>query len=144
MYDTKDNDNADLPLPPAVPIVSAVSYVVAHAIESALMALCRGDLTAAAGLRSLIVLLTVILRLSNALQYVPGSPCASLCSTDKAGSINEDAVCLDREYKDTTGGQNIEKCVGCLLNSTAIDTAANETDVQWGLCMYSIWSRTSY
>lgn len=91
----------------------------------------RGGLHATAGLRSLIILL-YILNLATAYQYVPNSPCESQC---REGTLAEDAVCLDEQYQNTTGGQRLEDCVACLLNSTAVDTANNQSDVEWGLCM---------
>ena len=89
----------------------------------------RRGLNAAAGLRFLFAILT-FLRLSYAFQYVVNSGCASICAS---GTLTEDAVCLDAEYKSKEGGQKLESCVGCLLNSTAVDTAKNETDVEFGL-----------
>jgi hypothetical protein len=42
---------------------------------------------------------------------------------------------LDEQYQNTIGGRRLEDCVGCLLNSTAVDAANNQSDVEWGLCM---------
>lgn len=79
------------------------------------------------------VFLTLLFtHLTTALQTISGSPCQSICSA--AGSLGEDAVCLDGEYKTTAGGRGFESCMDCLLNSTAVDTGKNETDVEWGLC----------
>ena len=92
---------------------------------------CRRGLYATADLRSLVVFL-YILNITTAYQYVPNSPCEPQC---KEGTLTEDAVCLDEQYRDTPGGSRLETCVGCLLNSTAVDTANNQSDVEWGLCM---------
>ena len=105
-----------------------VSYVAVVDVESAVMALRRG-LNAAAGLRLWFAVLT-LLRLSHAFQFVPKSGCASVC---RDGTLTEDAVCLDAEYRNTDGGRKLESCVGCLLNSTAVDAVKNETDVEFGL-----------
>ena len=84
---------------------------------------------AAAGLHFCFAIL-ILLQLSQAFQFVPNSPCASTC---RDGTLTDDAVCLDAEYGSTGGGKRLESCVGCLLNSTAVDTAKNETDVEYGL-----------
>ncbi|RMZ75537.1 hypothetical protein DV738_g5403, partial [Chaetothyriales sp. CBS 135597] len=85
-----------------------------------------------------------LVQLSGAFQYVPGSSCQSICAN---GSLDADAVCLDAEFNSTAGGRRVRSCVGCLLNSTAVDTATNETDVEFGLlalrftlssCMFGI------
>jgi hypothetical protein len=104
------------------------------------MARRRGH-DATAGLRSLLLLLC-FLHLASAFQFVPDSPCESLCET---GTLQQDAVCLDDSYRNSENGTRIRDCVGCLLNSTAVDTANNQTDVEWGLCMSiepSTWSST--
>jgi hypothetical protein len=101
----------------------------------------RRDPNATAGLRSLLVLL-YLLHLTDAFRYVPGSPCQSSC---EVVNLDQDAVCLDDSYRDTENGTRIEDCVGCLLNSTAVDTANNATDVEWGLCMktaHTLWPTT--
>merc|ERR1711939_1139947 len=82
---------------------------------------------------TLLCLLIVFLRLTSALQYVAGSPCESVCAD--AGTLNEDVVCLDADYQALPQGRAYQKCVACQLNSTAVDTSKNETDVGWGLCM---------
>jgi hypothetical protein len=91
----------------------------------------RTGLTAAAGLR-IIILLLATFRLSTAFQFVPGSKCEPQC---RNGDLVDDAVCLDAEYKSTPGGRGVQSCVSCLLNSTAVDHTTNVTDVEWGLCM---------
>ena len=78
-------------------------------------------------------LLIVLLRVTSALQSVPDSPCESVCAD--AGTLEDDVVCLDADYQSLEQGQAFRKCVSCQLNSTAVDTAKNETDVEWGLCM---------
>lgn len=82
-------------------------------------------------------ILTVILSISlskpvSALRTVPGSPCQKTC-TDNNLNFANDTVCLDNSYKDGNGKQ-FRECTTCLLNSTAVDTAANISDVYWGLC----------
>ena len=91
----------------------------------------RTGRSAAAGLRIILILLPT-LRLSDAYGFVPGSKCASKCED---GTLQQDAVCLDAEYRSTDGGNRIQSCVSCLLNSTAVDQSNNVTDVDWGLCM---------
>lgn len=98
------------------------------------MALPPG-LSAATGLRITHLILLLLLStfpLATAFQIVPGSGCEAQC---REGHVDEDAVCLDAEYRSDPGGRRIETCVSCLLNSTAVDTANNVTDVEWGLCM---------
>jgi hypothetical protein len=93
----------------------------------------RRGLHATAGLRSLIAIL-YFLNLTTAYQYVQNSPCEPQC---RDGTLSEDAVCLDAQYRTTDGGKRLQSCVGCLLNSTAVDTGKNQSDVEWGLCSYS-------
>lgn len=69
---------------------------------------------------------------AGALQTVPGSPCADTCSQNNLNYAN-DTVCLDAAFQ-TGGGQDFRQCTTCLLNSTAVDTANNISDVYWGLC----------
>lgn len=81
--------------------------------------------------------LTAILSISfsdtaSALQTVPGSQCADLCTQNDLNYANN-TVCLDEDYQ-TGGGQQFRECTTCLLNSTAVDTASNISDVYWGLC----------
>lgn len=90
------------------------------------------DRPATAALYAVICLLTA-LRVTSALQTVAGSPCASICSD--AGNLEDDIVCLDANYQSLRQGRAFQNCVGCQLNSTAVDTANNETDVEWALCM---------
>ncbi|RMZ88523.1 hypothetical protein DV736_g4240, partial [Chaetothyriales sp. CBS 134916] len=54
---------------------------------------------------------------------------------------------IDTEFNSTARGSRLRSCVGCLLNSTVVDTASNETDVEFGLlalrftlssCMFGI------
>jgi hypothetical protein len=97
-------------------------------IDSAVMALRHG--LHAAAILPILLALTGLFRLSYAFEHVPNSPCASTCAD---GTLTKDAVCLDAQYKSTQGGRNLQTCVGCLLNSTAVDTAKNETDVEYGL-----------
>ena len=80
---------------------------------------------------SLLCLLTILLRVTSALQSVPGSPCESVCSD--AGTLQDDVVCLDANYQSLAPGRAFQKCVACQLNSTAVDTANNDTDVGYGL-----------
>lgn len=92
----------------------------------------RRGLNATAGLRSLgLIAALYFFRLAAAYQYVENSPCANQCDE---GTLIDDAVCLDAEYSDTANGTRLQTCVGCLLNSTAVDSANNQTDVEWGLC----------
>ena len=84
--------------------------------------------------------LTAILSISlstpvSALETVPGSPCASICSRDGLDFAN-DTVCLDEDYE-SGRGQNFRDCTTCLLNSTAVDNAKNVSYVNWGLCELS-------
>ncbi|KIX00506.1 uncharacterized protein Z518_10646 [Rhinocladiella mackenziei CBS 650.93] len=91
------------------------------------------DRPATAAVYIVICLLTVLLRPTSALSSVSGSPCESVCSD--AGNLEDDIVCLDADYQSLSKGRAFQKCVGCQLNSTAVDTGKNETDVEWGLCM---------
>lgn len=78
-----------------------------------------------------IIYLLAALHLTSALQSVAGSPCESVCAD--AGDLNADVVCLDAEYQSLSQGRAFQRCVACELNSTAVDTSKNETDVTWGL-----------
>ncbi|KIX96111.1 uncharacterized protein Z520_08366 [Fonsecaea multimorphosa CBS 102226] len=94
-----------------------------------------------------LLLLTASLlpRVTSALQSVAGSPCESVCAN--AGSLEQDVLCLDADYQSLPSGRAFQNCVACQLNSTAVDTAKNETDVEWALlalrytlagCMFAI------
>lgn len=72
---------------------------------------------------------------ATGLQYVPGSKCASVCGDSAAGTLEDDVVCLDAQYG-TRPGSFLRDCISCELNSTAVDSTNNITDVQWGLCKY--------
>ena len=81
--------------------------------------------------------LTIVLSISfstpaSALRTVPGSPCADTCTRNELNYANN-TVCFDEDYQ-TGGGRQFRECTTCLLNSTAIDAAANISDVHWGLC----------
>lgn len=89
------------------------------------------DRPATAALYLAICLLTIALRLTSALPTVAGSPCESVCVN--AGDPVEDVVCLDADYQNLENGRAFQKCVSCQLNSTAVDTERNETDVGFGL-----------
>ena len=91
------------------------------------------DRPATAAVYIAIYLLTVLLRVTSALQSVAGSPCESVCAD--AGTLKDDVVCLDADYQSLDQGRAFRKCVACQLNSTAVDTVKNETDVEWGLRM---------
>jgi len=78
------------------------------------------------------VLSTTFSSPASALQTVPGSPCADQCTRNDLSYANN-TVCLDEDYQ-TGSGQQFRECTTCLLNSTAVDTAANVSDVYWGLC----------
>lgn len=80
--------------------------------------------------------LTAVLSISfanpaAALQTVADSPCRQIC-TDNDLNFSNDTVCLDADYENG-GGRQFRECTTCLLNSTAVDTAANVSDVEWGL-----------
>ncbi|KIW72245.1 hypothetical protein PV04_00453 [Phialophora macrospora] len=93
----------------------------------------------------LYLLLTAFLSVTSAIQSVPGSPCEAVCSD--AGTLENDVVCLDANYQSLSSGRAFQKCVACQLNSTAVDTVNNNTDVEFGLlalrytlagCMFAI------
>lgn len=84
----------------------------------------------------LVVLLSRVAKIT-AFQTVPGSPCAEVCAGSHAGTLAQDVVCLDNLYDTSVNGSNFKECVACELNSTAVDTARNESDVEWGLCTSS-------
>ena len=89
----------------------------------------RSATSAAPRYIALLYLLTALLCVTNALQSVPGSPCDSVCAN--AGTLESDVVCLDANYQSLDSGRAFQKCIACQLNSTAVDTTNNETDVAW-------------
>jgi len=91
------------------------------------------DRPATAALYLAICLLVFTARLTSGLPTVAGSPCEPVCAN--AGDLVEDVVCLDADYQNLENGRAFQKCVSCQLNSTAVDTEKNETDVEYGLCM---------
>lgn len=107
------------------------------------MAYRQRDRLATAAVYLALCLLSTFLRPATALQTVPGSPCQSTC--DRAGNLEDSVVCLDVDYVDTEAGSLYRECVSCQLNSTAIDTGKNETDVEFALSrdMRNIFERTN-
>lgn len=88
--------------------------------------------------RRLVTAILLLLNFQQAVlgfEHVPNSPCADLCSGNPQNTLVNDVVCLDGDYFNTPDGQAFRKCVACELNSTAVDTAINQSDVDWGLCM---------
>lgn len=88
-----------------------------------------------ARLLSTSLLLLAFLQSAYAFGHVPGSPCADLCSGNPQNTLANDVVCLDNDFFDSADGEAIHKCIACQLNSTAVDTAANQSDVEWALRM---------
>lgn len=74
--------------------------------------------------------------------HVPNSPCTDVCSGNPQNTLKNDVVCLDEDYINNPDGQALRNCVACELNSTAVDTANNQSDVDWGLCM--LYNRSYY
>ena len=95
------------------------------------MAFRQHDRPATAALYVAFCLLTALLRFTAALQSVPGSPCEPVCAN--AGQLQDDVVCLDADYRNLENGRAFQTCVSCQLNSTAVDTDTNATDVEYGL-----------
>jgi hypothetical protein len=81
------------------------------------------------------ILLLSCLRAVLGFGHVANSQCADLCSGNPHDTLHNDVVCLDNDYFNSADGKAFRKCVACELNSTAVDTANNQTDVEWGLCM---------
>ncbi|KIV94195.1 hypothetical protein PV10_01984 [Exophiala mesophila] len=109
------------------------------------MAYRQRDRLATAAVCLVLCLLTTLVRPATALQTVPGSPCQSTCA--RAGNLQDNVVCLDADYGESETGRLYRECVSCQLNSTAIDTGKNETDVEFALialrytlagCMFAI------
>jgi len=67
-------------------------------------------------------------------QHVPNSPCTDVCSGNPQNTLEKDVVCFDTDYTDNKDGEALRNCVACELNSTAVDTANNQSDVEWALC----------
>ena len=95
------------------------------------MAYRQRDRLATAAVYLVLCLLTTLVRPATALQTVPGSPCQSTCA--QAGNLQDNVVCLDADYGESETGRLYRECVSCQLNSTAIDTGKNETDVEFAL-----------
>ncbi|KAL4770434.1 hypothetical protein BDW60DRAFT_218096 [Aspergillus nidulans var. acristatus] len=73
-----------------------------------------------------------LLRLASALRTTPGSPCESACSPANA-TLPSEIVCFDSEYNNTEVGRKFEGCIACQLQSTFVDDASKQSDVEWGL-----------
>lgn len=80
-------------------------------------------------------LLLALLQAVHGFGHVPNSPCSSLCSGNPQNTLKNDVVCLDEDFYNSTDGNAFRHCMACELNSTAVDTANNQSDVDWGLCM---------
>lgn len=68
-----------------------------------------------------------------AFDHVPDSPCSDVCSGKSQNTLDNAVVCLDRDYFNTTEGIAFRSCTACELNSTAVDAAKNQSDVDWAL-----------
>ncbi|KAJ5731316.1 uncharacterized protein N7483_005824 [Penicillium malachiteum] len=81
------------------------------------------------------VLLSSFIPSVSALRVASGSSCTDVCS--KWGSATNTTAseisCLDTSYNSTTKGEDFKDCISCELNSTYVDSATGETDVNWGL-----------
>ncbi|KAL4984027.1 hypothetical protein BDW68DRAFT_190803 [Aspergillus falconensis] len=73
-----------------------------------------------------------LLGLASALRTTPGSPCESACSPTN-DTLPSEIVCLDSEYNSTEVGRKFEDCIACQLQSTFVDDASRQSDVEWGL-----------
>ena len=80
-------------------------------------------------------LLLAFLQAVSGFGHVPNSPCSDLCSGNPHNTLENDVVCLDDDYFNTTQGEAFRKCAACELDSTAVDTSNNQSDVEWALCM---------
>lgn len=80
-----------------------------------------------------IIFLSSVFPAVRGLRTAPGSPCADVCGKT-SNTTSSEIACLDSEY-DEKKGQDFEKCVTCLLESSYLDRTSGDTDVNWGLCM---------
>jgi hypothetical protein len=78
-----------------------------------------------------IIFLSSVFPAVRGLRTAPGSPCADVCGTT-SNTTSSEIACLDSEY-DEKKGQDFEKCVTCLLESSYLDRTSGDTDVNWGL-----------
>lgn len=81
--------------------------------------------------------ISILVLSSQALRAVPFGPCASLCG-NTSDTTSDEIVCSDTDYQGTAAGQTAQACISCQLNSTAVDTATNTSDLQWALCRYHL------
>jgi hypothetical protein len=82
--------------------------------------------------------LLAFLQSAYAFGHVPGSPCTEVCSGNPQDTLANDVVCLDADYVNSTSGKPFYDCITCELNSTAVDRATNQSDVEWGLRMITL------
>lgn len=88
--------------------------------------------------------LTILLiRMAQALQVTPNSPCSSFCIDDVASTPMEDdsseiwrsdIICEDWELegpKSTVRGRKWKDCLDCEKSSKAIDVATGQNEVYW-------------
>lgn len=75
----------------------------------------------------------------QALRGNPESPCASACQEPTSNTTASDIVCNDADYNSTKAGTRFVDCVKCQLESKHTDPETGSGDVQWGLCMCSIF-----
>ncbi|KKK17445.1 hypothetical protein ARAM_001070 [Aspergillus rambellii] len=66
------------------------------------------------------------------LRTASGSPCASLCSPSNDTAPSE-IVCEDYQFRETAVGRKFQSCISCELNSTYVDSASDESDLEWAL-----------
>lgn len=93
------------------------------------------------------LILFSLIRLNDALQVTPNSPCASFCvdsndldysDPNSSNTLNKDVNCHDKNYASTPSGQKFRRCLGCLQDSTF--SQGSETDQGWFLCMFNLTS----
>ena len=73
---------------------------------------------------------------ANALEVVAGSNCTSHClSSLTAYSTNgSDVACHDSDYNTTVSGGTFQECVSCELESQAIDSQPDQSNLGWAFC----------
>ena len=82
--------------------------------------------------------ISLILSSVSALEVVPDSNCAAICSNQSSppNTTTDDITCQDQDYNTSAAGRAFKDCVTCELRSPAFDDRTNQTDLGWALCTF--------
>ncbi|KAL0943978.1 lpxtg-domain-containing protein [Colletotrichum truncatum] len=75
-----------------------------------------------------------------AIHVAKGSPCESLCGNVLDATTEDDVVCKEEDYADSSAGRVYQQCLSCELTSDFV--TQTQTDTQW--LLYNLRYAVSY